>query len=88
MSGQAFQERMNMGGQAYIAGLANTAKALWVKACEHDGIPPDSSFVVFSDDNPWVPLRDKAMRGYWAAKREYQAGGYVGLRIQNGRASI
>ena len=27
---------------------------LWVKACEYDGIDPESKFVVFSDDNPWM----------------------------------
>ena len=29
-------------------------KALWLKACRFDSIPPDSSFIVFSDDNPYL----------------------------------
>ena len=26
----------------------------WKLACEHDGFDPQSSFVVFSDDNPYI----------------------------------
>ena len=29
-------------------------KDLWVKACQYDGIDPDSSFVVHSERNPYV----------------------------------
>ncbi|MCK5602637.1 hypothetical protein KAR91_12225 [Candidatus Pacearchaeota archaeon] len=29
-------------------------KALWLKACRFDNIPPDSMFIVFSDDNPYL----------------------------------
>ncbi len=82
----SFQKKINKGGQAHITACAQAAKALWEKACEHDSVELGASFVVFSDENPWVPLRDKALREYWTAKREYQAGGYVGLRIENGRA--
>ena len=28
-------------------------RAMWVKACESDGIEPSSKFVVFSDGNPF-----------------------------------
>ncbi len=31
-----------------------TLKDLWIKACEADGIDPDSKFVVFSKDNRWA----------------------------------
>lgn len=31
-----------------------TLRELWVKACEHDGIDPESKFVVFTQDNPWM----------------------------------
>lgn len=27
---------------------------LWILACKHDGIDPDSKFVVFSKDNRWI----------------------------------
>lgn len=29
-------------------------KQLWIKACEHDGIEPNSVFAVFSKKNPWA----------------------------------
>ena len=35
-------------------------KELWRKACKHDGIPEDSSFVVFSEDNPYLTDYNKA----------------------------
>jgi len=31
---------------------ARLRKALWIKACRHDGVEPTEIFVVFSDDNP------------------------------------
>ena len=34
-------------------------KALWIKACEYDKIDPKSSFVVFSDDNPFTKEYDE-----------------------------
>jgi len=74
-------------GQKHIRNLEATRQHLWVKACEHDGIPPDSKFVVFSEDNPFIPFHSKVQLELWAAIREYQAGGYVGLVIANGRAS-
>ncbi len=68
-------------GLEYIAGLRATCKAVYQSALKHDGMPSDTKFAVFSDDNPFVPYHDKAMSELWAAMREYQAGGYVGLRI-------
>jgi hypothetical protein len=50
-------------------------------ACRHDGIEEDSKFVVFSKDNPFVPYIDRAHQEYCNTVREYQAGGYVGLRM-------
>lgn len=80
------QERLNKHGQMYIAGLANTARQLWVKACEADGIPPESKFVVFSDGNRFAVFYNLAVGQLLEARSEYAAGGYVGLRIVNGRA--
>lgn len=31
-----------------------TLKDLWNMACKHDGIEPDSKFVIFGTDNPWA----------------------------------
>lgn len=37
-----------------------TLKQLWAKACEADGIDPNSKFVVFSKDNPWIARYNRA----------------------------
>lgn len=76
-----FQERINAQGRAYIDGLRATVRACWASACQHDGIELPASFVVFSNDNPFVKFHDAAQRELWAAEREYRAGGYVGLRL-------
>jgi hypothetical protein len=68
-------------GRKFIACIATTAHQLWVKACEFDGIDPETYFAVFSDGNKFVPFYESAMAEFWQACREYDAGGYVGVRI-------
>ncbi len=80
-----FQEQINKSGRDYIEGLRATAAQLWRLACEHEGVPPESSFVVFSDDNRAAVLLDSARRMLSEARRQYAAGGYVGLRIEAGK---
>jgi hypothetical protein len=41
----------------------------WERACQHDGIPYDSMFVVFSDDNPYLKEHEKWMRMFQAGER-------------------
>lgn len=60
-------------------------RAAWKSACEFDGIPPNSKFVSFSEDNPFAPYLNKATEEYFAHKREIEAGGYVGLEIGKGQ---
>ncbi len=36
----------------------DTTRYLWKKACKHDGIPEDTKFAVFSNDNPYDKLLD------------------------------
>ena len=81
------QERLNRQGQNYIVGLRNTARQLWIKACEFDGISPDSKFVVFSDGNRFAVFYNQAIGQMMQARQEYADGGYVGRHIANGRAS-
>lgn len=69
-----------------LAQAAWAWKRAYQAACEHDGIPTDSKFVVFSDGNPFRQFVDKAANEYFARRREYEAGGYVGLQIHQGRA--
>ncbi len=79
------QDKLNRQAAAYINGLRATVQALWRKACEFDGIPADSQFVIFSEANKFHEFYNIAMRRYLEACREYESGGYVGLQIQNGR---
>lgn len=67
-----------------IAGYAATYRKVWESACKHDDIPPESKFVAFSDDNPFVKFFAPAMAAYHAAIAEAKAGGYIGLEISVG----
>ena len=80
------QEAINRTGQKYIEGLRAVVARLWQQACGHDDIPPGSKFVVFSEDNPYVIFHNKAVGEFIEAMQQYRAGGYVGLRIDQGRA--
>jgi len=41
--------------------LEQKAHSLWIKACEAEGIPVESKFVVFSDDNPYIKDYNEAV---------------------------
>lgn len=43
------------------ANIEEKVKSLWKKACEAEGVPIDSKFVVFSDDNPYVREYNEAV---------------------------
>jgi hypothetical protein len=43
-------------------------KRLWIASCKHDKIEPDAFFVVFSKDNPFIGLYNKAMADYLLMK--------------------
>jgi len=75
------QEALNKRGQEYIASLQAVVRELFIKCCEVDGIPPDSKFVVFSDDNKYLPFYNNAVIQLMEAREQYAAGGYVGLTI-------
>ncbi len=44
-------------------------KALWIQACEHDGIEPGARFVVLSDDNPFNDRYREEMKILFALKK-------------------
>jgi hypothetical protein len=67
--------------QQHISNLAHVVRQLYGQACAYDGIDAGASFAVFSEANPYVPFYDNAFQEYQDTKREYAAGGYVGLRI-------
>ena len=82
------QVRLNRQAAATIAGWRNTVKSIWNTMCEADGIPVNSKFVVFSDETnaKYQKYYNTAMDELRRAIAEYQAGGYVGLRVINGKA--
>jgi len=45
------------------------ARKFWGKACAFDGIPASSMFVMFSDNNPYVSVRNRAMSLYFSFLR-------------------
>ena len=54
-------EDIEQAGFAHIADVRAAVKQSWLKACEHDGIDPTAAFIVFSDNNPFMPFYNKAM---------------------------
>lgn len=53
--------------------LREKVRELWVKALEYDGFPPDSKFVVFSDENPYLKQYEEEV-GKLLRFKEFQAG--------------
>ena len=79
--------RLHRQGQQTIVDLQRTVKSIWNTMCEADGIPSDSKFVVFSEETngKYGVYYNRAIDELRQAIAEYQAGGYVGLRIRNGK---
>ena len=72
-----------------VAGLRFTVRRCWKSMCEHDGIDPGASFVVFSDDNPFQPYYNKALQELRETLTiALPGGGYVGLKIKGNRAVV
>lgn len=72
------QARLNEQAVNYISRLRSVLTQLWRKACEYDDIPPDSTFAVFSPDNPYVKLHDSTLALYLEACRRFRDGGNGG----------
>jgi hypothetical protein len=66
--------------------IAAAWRSAYRAACRHDGMPEDTKFAVFSGGNPFVQFVDRAAQMLMDARREYAAGGYVGLSMKSGRA--
>lgn len=79
------QEKLNKSGLEYIAGLAAASARLWELACAEEGIPADTVFAVFGDDNRAARLLNQVRRQLVEARGQYAAGGYVGLSMGRGR---
>jgi hypothetical protein len=46
-----------------------TIKEAWENACKEEGVPPDSKFVVFSENNYWAKRYDKAVQLYFKSQQ-------------------
>jgi hypothetical protein len=68
-------------GLQAIAGMKETWRKAYQAACKYDGMPEDTKFAAFSEGNPYVQFVDRAYTEYCSMIAEYQAGGYVGLRM-------
>jgi len=68
-------------GATVVANAKAAWRSAWEAACSHDNIDPSEKFVVFSDDNPFVPYIGKAFDEFVRFRDEYLAGGYVGLEL-------
>lgn len=53
--------------------LKAEAKRLWTLACEHDGITPTGSFVIFSNDNPYTEAHNAATDTFFKARKQIAA---------------
>jgi hypothetical protein len=80
--------KLHRQGQQHITDLAATVRQLWKLMCEDVGISPESTFVDMEllKTSKYLQFHDKAMNQYFDAIAQYQAGGYVGLQIKNGKA--
>ncbi len=81
----SMQVQLNKSGTSYIAALQQTALKLWQQACEFDGFPINTKFAVFSEENKFAYFYNQVRAQLSDARRDYSAGGYVGLRMMPGR---
>lgn len=86
MSGFIAAERT--GSLQFLEDLSSACKSAYAAACKHDGIPLDTKFAVFSENNPFVPFINGGMTEYMQAKQDYFNLGYCGMTIKNGRAHL
>jgi len=65
--------------------LEEKAHSLWIKACEAEGIPVESKFVVFSDDNPYIKDYNEAV-GRLQRLRQFKGGRWQPAVIKSKKA--
>ena len=82
------QAQLNKQGRQYIIDLAHIVHDLWGKMCQEAGIPEDSKFVDTEcfKGSKYLQFYNNAINQYFEAKHQYASGGYVGLKIQGGKA--
>jgi len=69
------------------AELEQKVKSLWTKACEWEKIPPESKFVMFSDDNPFVKDYNEAV-GKLLRFKQFQTGRWQPAIISKSKKAL
>ena len=84
-----FIQRERDAAYEHVDGLRDTAALLWRKACEAEGILPDTVFATFSTGNRYAELYNNAMRELLEKIAATTQFGYAGLHInKKGRAEL
>lgn len=84
-----FIQRERDASYEHVDGLRDTAAWLWRKACEAEGLPIHTMFVVFSPTNRYAELYNNAMQELLEKITVTTQFGYTGLRINHkGRAEL
>ena len=84
------QEKLNKLGQRHIQDCRQMVKNIWETMCREDDMPEGSKFVIFSEETlaKYGRFYNQALNRLTEAQVQYRNGGYVGLRIVNGRAVV
>jgi len=78
---RGFVEQERLGSIAAVEDMLVAASSAFRAACRHDDIPEDTTFAVFSDENPFVPFLERALVEYRKMAANVAVHGYEGLRI-------
>jgi len=75
--------RERLGSIAAVEAMAATAHACYLAALKHDGMPPDTTFAVFSPENPYVRFYERALQQYREMADGCAVHGYTGLSMSS-----
>ena len=79
----SFVERERLGSIQAVEDYAARVSACFKHALAWEGLPEDTLFVVFSEENPIVPFYRRAWDEYLEAAAACAAHGYVGLSVRS-----
>lgn len=65
----------NMSTPKSLEAAQRSVSRLWKKMCEEEGVPVDSTFVVFSSTNKYAKRYNKAANAFFLLKRTIELGG-------------
>ena len=65
----------NMSTPKSLEAAHRSVSRLWKKKCEEEGVPVDSTFVVFNSTNKYAKRYNKAANAFFLLKRTIELGG-------------